>query len=120
MILQQFTSYLLVCQTNNLIIYNTHLTHDWYINALVAEKQTDHQAHHHHHRGQNRPHQKTITHSQGSPPEPAEPDTKFLCGGEDLIGPPLPHLHGKNVPAVEQLLYGWGYQDKSTAKEKQI
>ena len=25
------------------------------------------QAHHHHHRGQNRPHQKTITHPQGPP-----------------------------------------------------
>ena len=28
------------------------------------------QAHLHHHLGQNRPHQKTITHPQGPPPEP--------------------------------------------------
>ena len=81
-----------------------------------AEKQKYHQAHHHHHQGQNRPHQKTITHPQG-PPEPPEPDRKFLCGGEGLIGPPLPHLHGKNVLAIEHMLYGWRYQDKSTAKE---
>ena len=59
-----------------------------------------------------------LTHK--APPEPVEPDTKFLCGGEGLIGPPLSCLHSKNVPAVEQLLYGWHYQNKSTAKEKQI
>ena len=56
----------------------------------MAEKQKVCQAHHHHHRGQNRPHQKTITHPQGPPPEPVEPDTKFLHGGEGLVGPPLP------------------------------
>ena len=111
---------MLVCQTNNLIIYNTHLTHDWYINALGAEKQNDCQAHHHHHRGQNRPHQKTITHPQGPALEPVEPDTKFLSGSEGLIGPPLPHLNSKNILVVEQLLYDRRYQDKSTAKEKQI
>ena len=38
MILQQFTSYVLVCQLNNFIIYNTHLN-NWYVNALRAEKQ---------------------------------------------------------------------------------
>ena len=31
------------------------------------KKQNDYQAHHHHHRGQNGPHQKTITHPQGLP-----------------------------------------------------
>ena len=83
---------------------------------MGAEKQKDHQANHHHHRGQNRPHQKTITHPQG-PPEPAEPDTKFLHGDEGLIRPPLPHLHGKNIPAIEHMLYGRCYQDKSTANK---
>ena len=38
MILRQFTSYVLVCQTNNFIIYNTHLTDDGYVYALEAEK----------------------------------------------------------------------------------
>ena len=52
MILQQITSYLLVCQMNNLIIYNTHLTHDWYKDTSGTEKPNYHQAHHHHHRGQ--------------------------------------------------------------------
>ena len=31
------------------------------------KNKTINQAHHHHHRGQNRPHQKTITHPQGRP-----------------------------------------------------
>ena len=56
-----------------------------------------------------------LTHK--APPEPAEPDTEFLHGGEGLIGPPLPRLHSKNVLAIEHMLYGWRYQDKSTAKE---
>ena len=104
---------------NNLIIYNTHLTHYWNVYALGAEKQNDHQAHHHHHRGQNRPHQKTITHPQG-PPKLPQPDTKFLCGSEGLIGPPLPHLHAKNILAIEHMLYGQRHQYICTAKDKQI
>ena len=104
---------------NNLIIYNTHLTHYWNVYALGAEKQNDHQAHHHHHRGQNRPHQKTITHPQG-PPKLPQPDTKFLCGSEGLIGPPLPCFHAKNIPAIEHMLYGQCHQYICTAKDKQI
>ena len=37
MILQQFTSYVLVCQMNNFIIYNTHLQ-TLHEGALGAEK----------------------------------------------------------------------------------
>ena len=70
------------------------------------KKQNDYQAHHHHHRGQNGPHQKTITHPQAPPPpELPQPNAKFLCGSEGLIGPPLPRLQAKNVPAVEHMLY---------------
>ena len=58
-----------------------------------------------------------LTHKALPPLEPAEPDTKYLHGGEGLIGPPLSHLHGKNVPAIELLFYGRHYQDKSTTKE---
>ena len=65
------------------------------------------QAHLHHHLGQNRPHQKTITHPHGPPPPKApEPDDIFLGGSEGLIGPPLPHLDGKVVPAKELFLFG--------------
>ena len=39
MILQQFTSYVLVCQLNDFTVYNTDLVQDWYVNALGAEKQ---------------------------------------------------------------------------------
>ena len=120
MILQQFTSYLLVCQTDNLIIYNTHLTHVRYKDTLGAEKQNDHQAHHHHHRGQNRPHQKDNYSPTRPPQEPPQPNTELFCGTEGLIGPPLPHLYAKNIPAVEHLLYGRHHQDKCTAKDKQI
>ena len=84
------------------------------------KNKTINQAHHDHHRGQNRPHQKTITHQQGPPPEPAEPYAHFFYGSEGLIGPPLPHLNSKNVPVVELLLYDRHYQNKSTAKDKQI
>ena len=78
------------------------------------------QAHCHHHRGQNRPHQKTIIHPQGPPAKPAEPDTQFFGWSEGLIGPPLPCLNCKNVPVVELLLYDRHYQNQSTAKDKEI
>ena len=58
-----------------------------------------------------------LTHK--APPEPPQPHTKLLCGSEGLIGPPLPHLYTKNVPAVEHLLYG-RHQYICTAKDKQI
>ena len=64
------------------------------------------QAHHHHHQGQNRPHQKAITHQQG-PPEPPQPNYELLSGSEGLIGPLLPRLNRKDVPIVELLLYDW-------------
>ena len=86
---------------------------------LGLKNKTINQAHHHHHRGQNRPHQKTITYPQ-APLEPAEPYTHFFCGSEGLIGPPLPHLNSKNVLAIELLLYDQRYQNKSTAKDKQM
>ena len=73
----------------------------------------------HHHQGQNRPHQKTITHPQG-PPKPVIPDDEFLGGSESLIGPPLPHLNCKNIPVIELLLYDRHYQNQGTAKDKQI
>ena len=78
------------------------------------------QAHHHHHQGQKADHTRRQLLTHKAPLEPAEPYTKFLHGGEGLVGPPLPRLHGKKVPAIELLLYGWHYQNKSTAKEKQI
>ena len=64
------------------------------------------QAHHHHHQGQNRPHQKTITHPQG-PPELPQPNYHLFGGSEGHIGPPLPRLDCKDVPVVEHLLYDW-------------
>ena len=78
------------------------------------------EAHCHHHQGQNRPHQKTITHPQGPPPEPPEPYNEFFSGSEGLIGSPLPHLDCKNVPVIELLLYDRHYQYQCTAKDKQI
>ena len=59
-----------------------------------------------------------LTHK--APPVPPQPNTELFCGSEGLVGPPLPHLYAKNVPAVEHLLYGWHHQDKRTAKDKQI
>ena len=77
------------------------------------------QAHHHHHQGQNRPHQKTITHPQG-PPEPPQPDYELLGGSEGLIGPPLPRLDRKDVLVIELLLYDRWNQYVCTAKDKEI
>ena len=59
-----------------------------------------------------------LTHK--APLGPPQPDTKFLCGSEGLIGPPLPCLHAKNIPAIEHMLYGWHHQYICTAKDKQI
>ena len=51
---------------NNFIDYNTHLqTGDIY--TFGPEKQDGYTACHHHHQGQNRPHQKTITHPHATP-----------------------------------------------------
>ena len=66
---------------SELLLYNTHLAQHWYIYATGAENTNDYQIHHHHHLGQNRPHQKDITHPQG-PLEHAEPDSQFFCGSE--------------------------------------
>ena len=74
------------------------------------------QAHLHHHLGQNRPHQKTITHPHGPSPKALEPSNIFLGGSEGLIGPPLPHLNGKSVPAEELLLFGRQYPYQRTKK----
>ena len=63
------------------------------------------QAHLQHHLGQNRPHQKTITHPQGPPPELPQPYAILLHGSEGLVRPPLPSLYAENVPVVELLLY---------------
>ena len=68
------------------------------------KNKTVYQAHHHHHQGQNRPHQKTITHPQG-PPEPPQPNYHLFGGSEGLIGPPLPHLDCKDVPVIKPLRY---------------
>ena len=76
------------------------------------------EAHRHHHQGQNRPHQKAITHPQGPPPpEPLEPYNELFGGSEGLIGP---RLDCKNIPVVELLLYYWHYQYQCTAKDKEI
>ena len=83
------------------------------------KNKTINQAHHHHHQGQNRPHQKTITHPQG-PPRACRTICTFFHGSEGLIGSPLPHLNSKNVPVIELLLYDRRYQNKSTEKDKQI
>ena len=50
----------------------------------------------------------SLTHK--APPEPPQPYTEFLCGSEGLIGPPLPRLHAKNIPAIEHMLYGQRHQ----------
>ena len=60
-----------------------------------------------------------LTH-KAPPPEPPQPYTEFLCGSEGFIGPPLPHLHTENIPAVEHMLYGQRHQYICTAKDKQI
>ena len=71
------------------------------------KSKTFNQAQLHHHLGQNRLHQKTITHPHGPPPKVPEPYGIFLGGSEGLVGPPLPYLHGEAVPAKELLLFGW-------------
>ena len=78
------------------------------------------QAHHHHHQGQNRPHQKTITHPQGPTLEPLKPYNEFFGGSDGLIGPPLPCLDCKDVPVIELLFYDQRNQNQGTAKDKQI
>ena len=50
---------------NKFIVYNTHLE-AWDIYTLGSEKQDGYTACHHH-QGQNRPHQKTITHPHATP-----------------------------------------------------
>ena len=59
-----------------------------------------------------------LTHK--APPEPPQSHAEFLCGSEGLLGPPLPHLHAKEVPTIEHMLYGRRHPYISTAKEKQI
>ena len=65
------------------------------------------QAHHHHHQGQNTPHQRQLLTHMSPPQEPPQPDYELLGGSEGLIGPPLPCLDRKDVPALELLLYNW-------------
>ena len=103
MILQQFTSYVLVCQLNNFIIYNTHLyTRD--VCALGAEKNKTVNLH------------TTITMvkidhtirplltTQRPPPAMVQEYTVFLCGGEGIVWPPLPTLTGLEEKAEQPLL----------------
>ena len=105
---------------NNFIIYNTHLTQDWYIYAHGAEKtkrlikhtatttkvKIDHTK------------RQLLTHR--APQEPPEPNYKLLGGSEGLIGPPLPRLDCKDVLVVELLFYDWCNQYQCTAKDKEI
>ena len=72
---------------NKFIVYNTHLE-AWDIYTLGSEKQDGYTACHHH-QGQNRPHQKTITHSH-TPPQPSQKYNKLLGGGEGVVHSPLP------------------------------
>ena len=98
MLLRQPTSYVLVCQLNNFVIYNTHLNAG-NINAFGPEKQDGYTACHHHHQGQNRPHHKTITYPH-RPPAAPQKDAEFLCGGEGIVQPRLPTLMGLEVEAI--------------------
>ena len=79
--------------------------------------QNNYQTHHHHYRGQI---DHTIWHllTHKTPPEPVEPHHKFLGGSEALIGPPLPHLLSKKVPAIEHLLHGRQNQHVCTTNRK--
>ena len=90
---------------SELLLYNTHLAQNWYVYAIGAEitkrlSNTPPPS-----PRSNRPHHMTFTHPQAPPPEPVEPNHHFLSGSEGLIGPPLPHLLPKKVPAIEHLLY---------------
>ena len=66
--------------------------------------------------GQNRPHQKPITHPHATPQSPEE-DDKFLGGGEGDIHPPLPWIQCKNVEIKEPLLFLLTKVDLSTKKK---
>ena len=83
---------------------------------LDLKSKTFNQAHLHHTLGQNRPHQKTITHPQAPPMNPPQPDYVFFCGSEGLIRPPLPGLYTKDVPVIELLLYDQCYMSERTEK----
>ena len=52
------------------------------------------------------------------PPEPPKKNYEFFGGSEGLIGPPLPHLHHKDIMVIEPLLYDWQDPNLSTAKIK--
>ena len=99
MILQQFTSYVLVCQMNNFIIYNTHLN-TGYVCALGAEKTKWLNLH------------ATITlikldHTiipMFTHTAPPQKDAVFLSGGEGIVCPPLPTLMSLEEEAIQPLL----------------
>ena len=80
------------------------------------KSKTFNHAHLHYHLGQSRPHQKTITHTHGLPPQPLKPDKVFLGGGEGLIRPPLARLYGEMVPAEEKFFICRGKSDQSAKK----
>ena len=84
---------------------------------LGLKSKTFNHVHVHHHLGQNRPHQKTITHPHG-PPQPPEPDEVLLCGGEGLIRSPLPCLYCKTIVAEEEIFFSCQEPNQSAKKIK--
>ena len=84
--------------------------------SLGLKSKMFNQAHLHHTLGQNRPHQKTITHPQAPPMKTPQLDDVFFHGSEGLIRPPLPGLYTKDVLVIELLLYDWCYMYEHTEK----
>ena len=119
MILRQFTSYVLVCQMNNFIIYNTHLQ-TLHKGALGAEKTKRLIKHTGTTNKVKIDHTKRQLLTHRAPKEPLKPNNELLGGSEGLIGPPPPSLDCKDIPVVELLLYDQCNQYQCTAKDKEI
>ena len=89
---------------DNFIVYNTHLE-AWDIHAFGPERQDGYTAYHHHHQGQNRPHQKTITHPHAAPRSHLRNIMSFLGRGEGVVHSPLPRHRSKQKELKELLLF---------------
>ena len=100
------------------LLYNTHLTNNWYVNAFGAESTKRLSNTPPPSPRSNRPHHYHIYSPTRHPSEPVEPYGHFFCGSEGIIGPPLPSLLPKNVQAIEHLLYGLGNQNIRTTNRK--
>ena len=73
--------------------------------------------HHHHHQGQNRPHQKTITHPHTTPRVFLKIPPVFGWG-EGVIHSPLPHHKSKQIELKELLLFEHQEMNQGTKKKK--